>query len=126
LSKDLVLHNLFNPEHINATIAFQAFTEPGRQGVEVFPLYGVAQTGPDGPTAALVRYQAGAITQRHRHMGFELVLVLDGELEDDNGKYGKGALIVSEPGSDHAPRSNKGCQLLVIWEKPVQRVPYEK
>ncbi len=125
VSDDLVLRDLLEPALLAKNIPFREFIEPGRKNVECFPLYTTEQTGPDGPTAMLVRYRPSATNQRHIHTGYELILVLDGELEDDHGTYGRGSMIVSPPGSSHAAFSTKGCTVLIVWEKPVQRVPNE-
>jgi anti-sigma factor ChrR (cupin superfamily) len=101
-------------------ISFQKMTQPGREGVEYYPLYTPEETGPDGPAAAIVRYQPGATVRRHRHPGWELILVLEGELVNDGGIHGPGTLEVLPPNSTHALNSEKGCTFLVVWEQPVQ------
>lgn len=74
----------------------------------------------DGPSAALVRYQPGARTQRHLHPGYELIFVLDGVLHNDAGAHPAGTLEVCPPDSEHALWSDEGCTFLVVWEKPVR------
>ena len=86
-----------------------------RPGVGIHRLY----TTPDGRSAALLRYEPGASLPRHRHVGYEQILVLAGSQEDDHGSYNAGALIVHPPGSSHAIRSATGCTVLAIWEQPV-------
>ncbi|RPE47148.1 ChrR-like protein with cupin domain [Streptomyces sp. Ag109_O5-1] len=98
---------------------FQPLVTDGRVGAEIHRLYGTQETGADGPAAAIVRYLPGAEAQAHVHPGYELIFVLDGELETEDGTYGRNSLLVMEPGSVHAPRSPRGFTALVIWERPV-------
>ncbi len=100
-------------------IEFSSMVEPGREGVEIHSLYGTAQTGPNGPAAAIVRYLPGATVRRHRHPGYELILVLEGELINDSGTHGPGSLEILSPNSTHALHSDKGATFLVVWEQPV-------
>lgn len=103
-------------------VSFQKMNVPGREGVEIHPLYTTEQTGPDGPAAAIVRYLPGATVRRHVHPGWELILVLEGELVNDGGTHGPGTLEVLPPNSTHALHSEKGCTFLVVWEQPVRPV----
>jgi anti-sigma factor ChrR (cupin superfamily) len=89
---------------------------PFRQGVEVSWLYG---EGSEGSSAALLRYAPGARVPRHRHAGFEHILILEGSQQDDAGRYETGTLVVNEPGSEHEVWSVEGCLVVVIWEKHV-------
>jgi anti-sigma factor ChrR (cupin superfamily) len=93
-----------------------------RVGAEMHTLYSTAQTGADGPAAAIMRYLPGATAPAHLHPGYELIYVLSGELETDDGVYGPNSLLVMPPDSVHAPRSPRGCVGLVVWEKPVRPV----
>lgn len=100
---------------------FEPYEVNGRKGVSIFYLYD-ARHNAEGPVAALVRYAGGALTPRHRHLGWELVLVVDGELIDDRGRHTAGALQVYPPDSTHQLSSPLGCTFLVVWEQPVQPV----
>ncbi|WP_338487369.1 cupin domain-containing protein [Pseudomonas trivialis] len=104
-------------------LSFESYEVDGRDGVSIFYLYD-ARHNEQGPVAALVRYAAGALTPRHKHLGWELVLVVDGELVDDRGDHGAGALQVYPPDSTHQLSSPSGCTFLVVWEQPVQPVPF--
>jgi anti-sigma factor ChrR (cupin superfamily) len=90
--------------------------QPFRKGVEIYRLYG---NGEDGAAAALLRYQPGAKVPRHGHPGFEHVLVLSGSQTDHNGEHTAGTLVINPPDSNHTVVSDRGCIVLVIWEKPV-------
>lgn len=105
-------------------LSFQPYEIDGREGVSIFYLYD-ARHDAQGPAAALVCYAAGALTPRHFHQGWELVLVIDGELVDDRGSHVAGALQVYPPGSSHQLSSQSGCTFLVVWEQPVRPFPIQ-
>lgn len=102
-------------------LKFEPYQIDGREGVSIFYLYDARQND-RGSAAALVRYSAGTFTPRHMHLGWELVLVLKGELLDDRGRHAAGVLQVYPPGSSHELSSMTGCTFLVVWEQPVQVV----
>jgi anti-sigma factor ChrR (cupin superfamily) len=90
---------------------------PFRPGVEICIL---RDGGEDGQTAALLRYQPGASVPRHRHRGLETIIVIEGEQSDENGAYRAGDVILNETGSIHTVRSDEGCVVLILWERPVE------
>ena len=102
---------------------FEPLVTDGRVGAEIHRLYTTEETGPDGPAAAIVRYLPGAEARAHVHPGYELIFVLGGELETEDGTYGENSLLLMEPNSVHAPRSPKGFTALVVWERPVRPAP---
>ncbi len=106
-----------------ANLPFKPYQVEGRRGVSIHSLYDTTDTSPSGPAAAVVRYAPDAWTPRHTHPGYELVVVLDGELIDDRGYHGPGTLQVYPPNSSHELSSKTGCTFLVVWEQPVQ--PYQ-
>jgi anti-sigma factor ChrR (cupin superfamily) len=87
-------------------------------GVDIHRLY----QWPAGQSAALLRYAPGARMLRHRHVGTEQILVLSGSQSDGDGDYAAGTLVVHPPGTCHAIRSDGGCVVLAIWERPVEFV----
>lgn len=90
--------------------------EPFRPGVEAAWIY----RGPDGgPASAYLRYAPGARVPRHRHVGYEHVLVLSGSQTDANGRHRAGTLVVNPPGTSHDLVSEDGCVVLIVWEKGV-------
>lgn len=93
--------------------SWQAF----RDGIDILRLYGGAA---DKPAAALLRYAPGARVPRHRHAGYEHILVLRGAQEDERGHYGEGAFVINAPNTRHVVTSESGCIVLAIWEKPVE------
>lgn len=113
----LVVRDLLNGAALDR-LTWQAYVQPGRQAVDVHWLYTAQETGPDGAEAYLARFGAGAHGDLHRHLGYELIVVVDGELRNDNGDvYGPGCLVLEKPGSVHRVSSPHGCTLLVIREK---------
>jgi anti-sigma factor ChrR (cupin superfamily) len=49
----------------------------------------------------------------HEHPGGEEIFVLDGALEDEEGRYAAGSWLRNPPGSRHMPVSLEGCLLYV-------------
>ncbi len=79
-----------------------------RRGGQVAELALYAQDGYDGRTS-LIRIAPGAGVPHHGHPFGEEVLILEGELEDEFGRYGPGVWIRSPVGSEHTPRTGTGC-----------------
>ena len=94
----------------------EAVYEPFRDGVEISPIV----TGE--PAVALLRYAPGAGVPRHRHMGLETILVLDGVQCDERGAYPAGTLMLNPEGTEHSVWSETGCVVLIQWAKPVEFV----
>lgn len=90
--------------------------QPYFPGVEIHRIYGDEKTG---PSAILLRYQAGGRAPRHRHPGYEHIFVLSGEQSDERGSYPAGTLVINPPGSQHDVQSERGCLVLIIKEQPV-------
>lgn len=62
---------------------------------------------------SVVKYAPGSQFPSHDHGLGEEILVLEGELTDEQGSYGPGTYIKNPPGSSHAPGSFGGCTLFV-------------
>lgn len=101
---------------------FEPVIRDGRVGAEMHSLYSTDETGENGPAAAIMRYKPSAAAIPHRHPGYELIWIIEGELETDDGVYPAGSLLVMPPDSVHRPRSPKGAVGLVVWEQPVRPV----
>lgn len=80
----------------------------GTPGVSVLPLF---ERAPE--RVMLIRLDPGASWGAHAHPGGEEILVLDGALEDELGRYPKGTWLRNPDGSAHDPRSHDGCTLFV-------------
>jgi len=107
----IMLHDIFTiaaqPERVD--------WEPFREGIEIYPIY----KSEHGCSAALLRYAPGARAPMHEHLGYEHILVLTGEQNDERHAYAHGTLVISPPGTSHSIYSEHGCVVLAIWEKPV-------
>jgi len=86
-----------------------------RDGVEIHVLH----EAPDGARVAILRYRPGAEVPPHRHEGYEYIYVLEGQQSDERGSYSAGSFVVNEPGLSHRVRSETGCVVLIIWQRPV-------
>ena len=96
--------------------------QPFRPGVTAHWLY---DEGDGGPAAVLLRYEPGARVHLHEHVGYEHLLVLEGDQFDEHGSYPAGSLVICPPGTRHSPGSKGGCIALLIYEKAVQFVGQE-
>lgn len=90
---------------------------PLRPGVQIASVAGDSN---GGPHAAILRYDPGAYVPAHRHVGFEVIYVLEGSQRDERGTYSAGALVVNRAGDEHLVQSDDGCTVLIFWEKPVE------
>jgi anti-sigma factor ChrR (cupin superfamily) len=90
--------------------------EPFREGIEV---HWLVKGGADAPSLAVLAYRPGAAVPRHRHVGGETIVVLDGAQSDENGRYAAGAVVVNPPGTEHSVWSDEGCVVLIRWDRPV-------
>ncbi len=61
-------------------------------------------------------------TERHRHIGAEVTLVLHGSYTDGIGRYAKGDIIViNDARIEHKPvAEEEGCVCLILTESPVR------
>jgi len=93
--------------------------QPFRPGVTAHWLY---NEGNGGAAAVLLRYEPGARVTEHEHVGYEHLLVLEGDQYDEQGSYPAGSFIINPPGTCHSPGSKNGCIALLIYEKAVHFV----
>jgi anti-sigma factor ChrR (cupin superfamily) len=70
-----------------------------------------------GMRACLVWADPGATHTRHRHLGSENILVLQGGLRDERGSYGPGDICRSRTGSVHSEEALPGddCVCYVVY-----------
>ena len=92
---------------IDTTTAEWRETGPGRR---VLALWADTQ-GPE--SIRLVRLAPGTRVDRHEHPGGEEVFILEGDLADEAGRYGRGDWLRLPHGSGHAPSTDRGCLLYV-------------
>jgi anti-sigma factor ChrR (cupin superfamily) len=107
------LHALFENSDWQQTLTW----EPLFPCVQMHRLY---DSGSGGARAALLRFQPGGTVPLHEHVGFEHIIVLEGEQTDDHGTAAKGDVIINAPGTRHRVLSETGCIVLAIYEKPVR------
>ena len=62
----------------------------------------------------LVRYDAGAVIPRHRHLGDEQIFVIEGSVSDDSGTCSAGNYARRPPGCVHTVTSERGALLLAV------------
>jgi len=79
-----------------------------------------------GASAGLLRYEPGARVPLHEHVGYEHLLVLEGDQFDEDGTYPAGSFVIHPPGTRHSPGSVGGCVALLIYEKAVRFVEPEQ
>jgi anti-sigma factor ChrR (cupin superfamily) len=113
-----IIRNVFRSGFELDDLAWVPWTEPGRVGVEHHVLW-----APDGAAedsvGLLLRFPAGAHGDFHEHLGYELMLVLDGILEHSDGAaFARGDLVVEAPGTRHQMSSSRGCTVLAIRTRP--------
>ncbi len=75
-----------------------------------------------GESAVLLRFEAGATYDAHRHPAGEQYLVLEGELEDGGQRYGPLTYVRHAPGSAHRPHSPTGAVVFVTLARPIEPV----
>ena len=97
----------------------QVFDLPATSWVEARP--GVRQKPywadkAAGRTAAFSRFEPGAELPPHRHVGDELVFVVEGTLEDESGALRPGVVGYRPNGCAHTVRSPNGATVLgYLW-----------
>ena len=85
--------------------------QPGsRPGIEAKPLY--AQTG-FHDTMRLERWAAGTSAGEVAYANGAEIFVVEGELEDETGRFGAGSWLRFPVGACHAPSTAGGCVLYV-------------
>jgi hypothetical protein len=113
-----VYTDLFNSGLHNGQFNWIPYVRRGCTAIEVERLYTNDQIGPTGGEAYIARFNPGSYADLHEHLGFEVTLVLDGELHNDNGdRYPAGTLVIELPGSAHQVSSPTGCVALVIRDR---------
>ncbi|WP_267242608.1 cupin domain-containing protein [Streptomyces sp. PR69] len=119
------IKNVFRSGFELTDIEWTAWSEPGRVGVEHHVLWAPDEAQGEDSAGLLLRFPPTAHGDFHEHLGYELMLVLDGQLDHSDGaSYVKGDLVVEGPGTRHQMSSATGCTVLAIRTKPASaRVP---
>jgi ChrR Cupin-like domain len=97
--------------------------QPGlRKNVMIHLLFDNTKDDPAGSDAAIIRYLPGAFVPRHLHVGYEMVLVLQGEYVENDVLHRPGSLIIRAPGTTHEMSSASGCTILAMRDVPVKQL----
>ena len=77
-----------------------------------------------GRRACLVWADPGAVHPAHRHLGDEVILVLQGGIKDEHGSYGPGEICRSRTGSVHSEEALPGeeCVCFVLYHGDLEPV----
>ena len=78
-------------------------------------------TSPDGPTASLLRIQAGRAVPRHTHQGEEYTMVLSGGFTDHLGSFRRGDVAITDDTVQHRPVADLDgdCLCLAVTDAPL-------
>ncbi|MEU0086065.1 cupin domain-containing protein [Streptomyces sp. NPDC054802] len=113
------IKNVFRSGFELTGIEWSTWAEPGRVGVEHHVLWAPDEAAGEQSVGLLLRFPPTAHGDFHEHLGYELMLVLDGRLDHSDGtSYVKGDLVVEGPGTEHQMSSATGCTVLAIRTKP--------
>ena len=83
-------------------------------GIKIKVLY----TDASGITTALFKLEPGAVVPLHEHTALEQTYVIEGSLEDHEGKCGPGQFVWRPAGNQHEAVAPKGAVLLGFFLKP--------
>jgi anti-sigma factor ChrR (cupin superfamily) len=72
--------------------------------------------------AVLIRYAAGAVVPRHRHLGDEQIFVLEGAVSDDTGTVTAGNYVRRPPGCIHTVTSTAGAVVIAVMTGATESV----
>ena len=71
-----------------------------------------------GLLTALFRWAPNTKLARHVHVEIEQSFILEGSIEDEEGKVTAGNFVWRPKGNKHAPWSTEGCLLIAFFLKP--------
>ncbi|MBT2509278.1 cupin domain-containing protein [Streptomyces sp. ISL-98] len=113
------IKNVFRSGFELKDIDWTPWSEPGRIGVDHHVLWAPDEAAGEDSVGLLLRFPPTAHGDFHEHLGYELMLVLDGQLDHSDGvSYFKGDLVVEGPGTEHRMSSSSGCTVLAIRTRP--------
>lgn len=70
---------------------------------------------PHGGTVYRIHGDPDSTFPAHTHCGGEEVYILSGDYSDPHGRFEAGTFLSYPAESHHEPRTESGCELLVIW-----------
>jgi quercetin dioxygenase-like cupin family protein len=116
-----IIHDVLRSGFHLSMIPWVPWVEPGRAGVEHHVLWAPDPAAGEDSVGLLLRFPPGAHGDFHEHLGYELMLVLDGELDHSDGmSFSRGDLVVEPPGSQHQMSSASGCTVLAVRTRPAE------
>ncbi|GAB1256799.1 ChrR family anti-sigma-E factor [Aurantivibrio plasticivorans] len=76
----------------------------------------------DGTNVSLLKIKAGGKVGKHRHLGDEYTVILQGSFSDETGVYKKGDFLLRDANQQHTPVATKDteCICLTAQEAPLQ------
>lgn len=104
-------------------LQFVPYQPDVRKGVEIHTIFSLVDQDPQGPDAAILKYEAGAFVALHEHIGYEMVLVLTGDYIENGVTFKPGSLILRSPGTFHTMASINGCTILATRYIKVKQRP---
>ncbi|MPR05495.1 cupin domain-containing protein [Microvirga tunisiensis] len=109
--------NLVNPPELQSRfvdVPNMPWVETDFPGIEMKMLYKDEQ----GRSTIMFRMAPGAVVPAHEHTDFEQTFMLEGSLEDDEGKCTAGTYVWRPAGNKHIARSPDGAVFLSIFTRP--------
>ncbi|UDN22798.1 ChrR family anti-sigma-E factor [Aeromonas veronii] len=73
-----------------------------------------------GTRASLLHIEAGGRIPEHTHQGYELTLLLAGNIQDGDTLYKAGDFIWRDASHSHSPHTPDGCLCYTVQDAPVQ------
>ncbi|MGY3917216.1 ChrR family anti-sigma-E factor [Aeromonas australiensis] len=73
-----------------------------------------------GARASLLHIEAGGRIPEHTHQGYELTLLLAGNIQDGDTLYKAGDFIWRDASHSHSPHTPDGCLCYTVQDAPVQ------
>lgn len=114
------MENLYFPTN---DLRFVPYQPNVRKGVKIHTLFSTLDQDPQGPDAAILKYEPGAFVALHEHIGYEMVLVLTGDYIENGVTFLPGTLILRSPGTFHTMASTNGCTILATRYIKVKQRP---
>lgn len=106
-----------NPPHLrsNLVAASKMAWQPTQfEGIEMKILY----SDDEGRSTILFRMAPGAVVPMHEHTALEQTYMLEGFLEDAEGKCGEGDFVWRPGGNIHVAHAPEGATFLAIFNRP--------
>lgn len=117
--KFLGMENVSLPSELE----FVPYQPEVRRGVGIHTIFSLVDQDPQGPDAAILKYEAGAFVALHEHVGYEMVVVLTGDYIENGVTFLPGSLILRSPGTFHTMASKNGCTILATRYIKVKQRP---